>query len=52
MGWGKDEELPMLLTLKRRWARLLLLLILVERILGAAVVGVDVVARVNSGILV
>ena len=42
----------MLLRLKRRRARLLLLLILVERLLGITVVAVDVVARANSGVLV
>ena len=52
IGRSKVEDLSMLLRLKRRRARLLLLLILVERLLGAAVVVIDVVPRVDSGIRV
>ena len=42
----------MLLRLKPRRKQLLLLLILVERLLGAAVAVVDVVANIDSGVLV
>ena len=42
----------MFLGLKRRRARLLLLLTLVERLLGTAVVIVDVFGRVDYGVLV
>ena len=42
----------MLLRLERRRARLLLLPILVKRLLGAVVVMVDVVSRVEFGVLV
>ena len=52
IGRSKGEDLSMLLRLKRRRARLLLLLILIERLLGAAVVVIDVVPRVDSGIRV
>ena len=52
MGKSKGGALPMLLRLERRRARLLLLLILVERLLGAAVVVLDVVSRVEFGVLV
>ena len=52
MGRSKDEDLSMLLRLKRRRERLLLLLILVKRLLATAVVVVDVVPRVDSGVLV
>ena len=52
MVWSKGGELPMFMWLKRRRLRLLLLLIWVERVLGAAVVRVDVFARVDSGDLV
>ena len=51
MGRSKCRALPMLLRLERRRARLLLLLIFVKRLLGAAVV-VDVVSRVEFGVLV
>ena len=52
MGGSKGVGFPMLLRLKRRRAWLLLLLILVERLLGAAVVAVGIVSRINSGVFV
>ena len=52
MGKSKDGDLPMLLRMEWQRARLLLLLVLVEKLLRAAVVVTDVVSCIEFGVLV